>query len=98
MNKEEFAAIIVDRLDAVYTAWQQGKDVAPVVLFRLEGIIESACLLGFLTLPQANELIASAWHKHSELPLPALSEQDIQIPSAMQRAPVYPSTSEASTS
>jgi hypothetical protein len=97
MNKQQFVAIIDDRLAAIYAAWQQGKDVAPAELFRLEGLIEAACLLEFLTQSQANDLIAAAWRAHCELPLPPLSGQGIQIPSAMRRAPVYPSTS-ASTS
>ena len=94
MNAEQYIAVIDDRLNEVYSSYQQGKDVPPVKLYRLEGNIESVCIMGFLSLSQAKEMIKKAWDYHIEAPFPESQNDDIIIPIAMKRAPVVPSTKE----
>jgi hypothetical protein len=93
MDEQQLIVSIESRLQAVFAAYQQGKDVPPCTLFRLEGVIEAACLMGFLTHQQANDLITVAWTAHFGVPVPSLSDGEIVIPTMMHRAPVVPSTS-----
>lgn len=93
MNNKAFINEVETRLEAVFAAYQGNKDVPPATLFRLEGFIQAGCALGLMTIAEANRLIAKQWQQHIQRPLPALSTTEVMIPTAMQRAPVYPSTS-----
>ena len=62
------------------------------MLFRTEGFIEAACMLGILSQQQARQIIADNWQQVFQQAFPAGMDDGIQIPTHMVRAPVYPST------
>ena len=80
------------RLQAIFTAYHQGKDVAPAVVFQTEGLLQAACLLEFLNLAQAQQLVKDCWVEVFQTECPVLSADKIQIPVNMNRAPVYPTS------
>ena len=92
-DKQAYVAEVERRLLAIFNAYQDNKDVAPAILFRTEGFIEAGCELGLLTQEQAAALIATVWKSVFGQNLPESASKSIHIPVAMQRAPVYPSTS-----
>lgn len=92
MSGEQLIGVIEDRLKEVYSTYQQGKDVPPVKLYRLEGFIDAVCSAGFLSVNQAKEMIKAAWSDHIDAPFPESPDDEIVIPIAMKRAPVVPST------
>lgn len=94
MNKPQFSAAIEARLTALFKAAEQGRDIAPATRFRLEGFIEAGCCLGWVTVAEVNALIVRLWGEYHQTPAPELPDDEVVIPVVMQRAPVYPSTSE----
>ena len=91
-GKAEFIDEIEAGVMAIFTAYAQNSSVPPATVFRLEGFIEAACILGILTEQEAKKMIQSAWKIVFADPFPDSATTSIMIPAMMQRAPVYPST------
>lgn len=91
MNRDGCIVQIERRLSEIFTAYAEGRDVAQGQLFRTEGFIEASCSLELLTEAQAQALIVASYEKILKKTFP-LQSAGIQIPVAMQRAPVYPSS------
>jgi hypothetical protein len=92
-DSERFIAAVNQRLVEIFLAYQKGYDVSTAQLFRSEGFISAGCELGFYDQSQAREMIKLQWQTHLDQPWPESAEQDIHIPVAMHRAPVFPSKS-----
>ncbi|MEH6558781.1 MAG: hypothetical protein V7459_10835 [Oceanicoccus sp.] len=90
-NRHDFIETVEQRLKAVFLEYNKGCDVPPARVFRLEGYIEAGRDVGLISQQQACDLIRSAWREVLRCELPVCAENTIQIPAAMQRAPVYPS-------
>ena len=91
-SKAVFIDQIESELMAVFTAYAQNNSVPPATVFRLEGFIEAACVLGMLTEDEAKLMIQSAWQAVFTEPFPDSAKKSIMIPTMMQRAPVYPTS------
>ena len=92
MNPQPLIDLIKSRLDNIFTAYVQGRDVAPAERFRTEGMMEAICVLKLCSEDEARELLQVCWRKHFEQDLPETPENALRIPVMMKRAPVYPST------
>ena len=86
-------AEITDRLQLIFQRYQAGKDVAPVALYRCEGMIEAAMMAGHLDEQSARQLVRGIYQQYFEQPFPP-SLKASQLPTMMRRAPVKPSTSD----
>jgi hypothetical protein len=91
-EKNSYITKVESRLSLIFNAYRNNKDIAPAVLFRTEGFIEAGCEMGLITKNQATDLIATAWSRVFEQAMPESNSKLIHIPTAMPRAPVYPST------
>jgi hypothetical protein len=96
---QQFELQLGRRLRAVFAAYAGGQDVAPGERLRLEGYMQAGIELG---LASRDELVLLLQQTHLEYmgqelaePFPPMDENSvIPIPVRMQRAPVYPSTSD----
>jgi hypothetical protein len=91
VNQNDFIQRVEQRLRDIFLEYNNGCDVPPARLFRLEGYIEAGRDVGLISQQQACDLICSAWREVLNCELPVCAENTIQIPAVMQRAPVYPS-------
>ena len=79
-------------MDAIFSAYSEGKDVPPSQVFQTEGFIQAACFLKIISLVEAQGLIKNSWNKILQIEFPVCEEELFYIPTAMQRAPVFPTT------
>jgi hypothetical protein len=92
IDQQQFVKQVEKRLLHIFNAYAQGQDVPPAFVFKTEGFMEVGCSMGLVTEQQMQGLMQTLHREifHTELPLSA--GDGLQIPSAMHRAPVYPST------
>ena len=92
MNKQQFNIEVESRLLEVFRAFEQGQDVSPATLFRLEGFIEAGCYLGLSAEDEIKAMMQSLHQQVFSQPMLVPVGRGIEIPTMMKRAPVYPST------
>lgn len=95
MNAENETAmtLLEQKLLDIFAALQRGDDVAPARCYRTEGFAEALVALGVCSESAVAELIARCWKAVFGVEPPE-HLAPLSIPATMQRAPVYPSTSD----
>jgi hypothetical protein len=96
---QQFLQQVTRRLGLVFAAYARGGDVSPGERLRLEGYMQAGIELGMASREELILLLKQVHLDHlgQELadPFPPMEEASvIPIPVRMQRAPVYPSTSD----
>lgn len=92
MISQQIIKEIEERVGAIYQLYSIGEDVPPATLFRTEGFIEAACLMGVVKEDEVLDLMAELHLSYFNSPLKFERGGRVRIQSSMQRAPVYPST------
>ena len=91
MSGHTYQLAIYQRLEAIFIAFKEGKDVSPAMRYRLEGFIEAAIELGDVFPEDISEIKLRACRAVNGNEA-MLEPTESLLPAMMQRAPVKPST------
>ncbi len=92
IDQQQFLQLLEEKVSNIFQAYADGKDVPPAENFRTEGFIEAGCQLGIISEQEAREKIAESYSAILGQDFPEQYNKGIKIPSAMKRAPVFPTT------
>ncbi|TNF34954.1 MAG: hypothetical protein EP312_04985 [Gammaproteobacteria bacterium] len=93
MDANGFLQQLDQAIIACLQAMRDGLDVPPATRYRLEGQIEAAIALGFLTADTARQRVDGHYRAVlGEVPLQPEQDGRVRLPLRMRVAPVYPST------
>jgi len=93
MDANGFLQQLDQAIIACLHAMQDGLDVPPATRYRLEGQVEAAITLGFITAEAAQQRIDAHYLAVlGEVPMQPEQDGRVRLPLRMRVAPVYPST------
>jgi hypothetical protein len=91
----EYRAELSQKMDQFFSDQQQGLDIPPAQLYRLEGFIEAGLLMAYVTEVEIKNQLISGAEKYLNAKIAAFYQQDFRLilHMRMHEAPVYPSSS-----
>lgn len=93
IDADEALRHLEQQLLVLFTALQRGEDVSPANSYRAEGFAAALVTLGLRTEADVAACITGCWRQVFNI-APPDSADSLSIPVIMQRAPVFPSTSD----
>lgn len=92
--KQRFMDSVEERLEAVFAALEQERDVAPADLYGLEGFMAAGIELELVQQSELRDRIVACAQRHfsDEVVEMYRSDPELMLHMRMKRAPVYPST------
>lgn len=90
----DYSAELAQRLRQFFSDQQQGLDIPPADLYRLEGFIEAGLLMGIVDAPEIKQALIDGAQQHLGTEIAEFYRQDYRLilHLRMHQAPVYPSS------
>jgi len=91
---KDFCAQLSEKINCFFSDQQQGLDIPPAELYRLEGFIEAGLLAGFILESEVKQRFIDGAEQYLSTEIADFYRQDYRLilHMRMNEAPVYPSS------